>query len=75
MTHAESYLELGLRLGKHVDGLVDAYYGPAELKKQVDFSEPRVRINTDLPDADALGWDESAAWDDMARYYQSPPAT
>jgi nucleoside-diphosphate-sugar epimerase len=43
---------------------------PVELKKQVDFSEPRVRINTDLPDADALGWDESAAWDDMARYYQ-----
>ena len=32
--------------------------------------EPRVRINTDIPDADALGWDESAAWDDMAAYYQ-----
>jgi hypothetical protein len=47
---------------------------PVELKKQVDFSEPRVRINTDLPDADALGWDESAAWDDMARYYQRLPA-
>jgi nucleoside-diphosphate-sugar epimerase len=43
---------------------------PVELKKQVDFSEPRVRINTDLPDADALGWDESAAWDDMAHYYR-----
>jgi UDP-glucose 4-epimerase len=41
-----------------------------ELKKQTDFSEPRVRINTDLPDVDALGWDESAAWDEMARYYQ-----
>jgi hypothetical protein len=48
---------------------------PVELKKQADFSEPRVRINTDLPDADALGWDESAAWDDMARYYRSPQAT
>ena len=46
---------------------------PVELKKQVDFSEPRVRINTDLPDADALGWDESAAWDEMARYYSSLP--
>ena len=43
---------------------------PVELKKQVDFPEPRVRINTDLPDANSLGWDESAAWDDMARYYQ-----
>jgi hypothetical protein len=39
MTHAESYLELGLRLGKHVDGLVDAYYGPPELKEQVDAEE------------------------------------
>ena len=27
----ERYLELGLRLGRHVDGLVDAYYGPPEL--------------------------------------------
>jgi hypothetical protein len=25
------YLELGLALGRHVDGLVDAYYGPADL--------------------------------------------
>jgi len=43
---------------------------PVELKKQVDFAEPRVRINTDLPDADTLGWDESVAWDEMARYYE-----
>jgi UDP-glucose 4-epimerase len=41
-----------------------------ELKKQPDFSEPRVRINTDVLDADDLGWDESRAWDEMARYYQ-----
>lgn len=33
---AESYLLLGLRLGRHVEGLVDAYYGPPELKAQVD---------------------------------------
>jgi hypothetical protein len=39
VTHAERYLVLGLRLGKHVDGLVDAYYGPAELKEQVDAEE------------------------------------
>jgi UDP-glucose 4-epimerase len=43
---------------------------PVELKKQVDFTEPRVRINTDPVDADALGWDESAAWDEMADYYR-----
>lgn len=42
---------------------------PVELKRQVDFPEPRVRINTDVPDVQALGWDESAAWDEMARYY------
>jgi hypothetical protein len=27
---AERYLRLGLQLGRHVDGLVDAYVGPAE---------------------------------------------
>ena len=41
-----------------------------ELKKQTDFPEPRVRINTDILDVDTLGWDESTAWNDMARYYQ-----
>lgn len=43
---------------------------PVQIQEQVDFSEPRVRINTDIPDARALGWDESLAWDEMARYYQ-----
>jgi len=40
MTAAEDYLLLGLRLGRHVDGLVDSYYGPAELKQQTDDEEP-----------------------------------
>jgi len=31
----ERYLELGLRLGRHVDGLVDAYYGPEPLRRSV----------------------------------------
>ena len=35
----ERYLTLGLRLGKHVDGLVDAYYGPAELAQAVDSEQ------------------------------------
>lgn len=39
MTLAERYLELGLRLGKHVDGLVDAYYGPPEIRERVDAEE------------------------------------
>lgn len=44
---------LGLRLGKHVDGLVDAYYGPPELKEQVDTEDtfPAERL---AADADAL---------------------
>jgi UDP-glucose 4-epimerase len=41
-----------------------------ELKKQAEFPEPRVRINTDILDAEALGWNESEAWDDLAVYYQ-----
>lgn len=39
----EAYVLLGLRLGRHVEGLVDSYYGPAELQEQVDaepLSEP-----------------------------------
>jgi hypothetical protein len=40
-----------------------------ELANQTSFPEPRVRINTDVLDAAALGWDEAAAWDEFARYY------
>ncbi|HEX4679966.1 MAG TPA: hypothetical protein VH210_12275 [Gaiellaceae bacterium] len=61
MTHPERYLELGLRLGKHVDGLVDAYYGPPELKEQVDAEEliPAEQLAADaeaLRDALPEGW-------------------
>jgi hypothetical protein len=38
--HWERYLLLGLRLGRHVDGLVDAYFGPPELAGRVDAEEP-----------------------------------
>ena len=31
----ERYLELGLGLGRHVEGLVDAYFGPADLAERV----------------------------------------
>jgi hypothetical protein len=37
----ERYLELGLRLGRHLDGLVDAYYGPPDLRRRVDAEPPR----------------------------------
>ena len=40
-----------------------------EMQQQTDFPEPRVRINTEIPDAAALGWDEHRAWDETAAYY------
>ena len=36
----ERYLVLGLRLGRHVDGLVDAYYGPPDLAARVADESP-----------------------------------
>lgn len=53
MTPAERYLLLGLRLGRHVDGLVDSYYGPAELRRQVE-AEGAVDAAQLAGDADAL---------------------
>jgi hypothetical protein len=38
--HVERYLRLGLRVGRHVDGIVDAYYGPAHLADEVDAAPP-----------------------------------
>jgi len=35
------YLELGLRLGRHIDGYVDAYYGPPEIADRV-AAEPLI---------------------------------
>jgi hypothetical protein len=56
----ENYIRLGLRLGRHVDGLVDAYYGPAELQQEVD-AEPLREPATLVADAGRLldatdGW-------------------
>jgi nucleoside-diphosphate-sugar epimerase len=41
-----------------------------DLKRQTDFQEPRVRINTDLIDGQSLHWDEAQAWDGIAEYYK-----
>ena len=38
---ARDYLLLGLRLDQHVPGLIDAYYGPASLKAQVELEPKR----------------------------------
>ena len=37
-----------------------------ELARQEAFPEPRVRINTDVLDAAALGLDEARLWDEYA---------
>jgi len=44
------YLELGLRLGRHLDGMVDAYYGPAALAARVE-GEPRRELPALVADA------------------------
>jgi hypothetical protein len=40
------------------------------LKRQIDFSEPQIRINVNVPDANALRWNEHSAWDELAEYYK-----
>jgi hypothetical protein len=49
----ERYLELCLRLGRHVGGLVDAYYGPQEIAERVDAEELRDPAAL-VQDADSL---------------------
>ena len=50
---AERYLRLGLQLGRHAEGIVDAYYGPPELAVAVD-AEPPVEPRTLVAAAEAL---------------------
>ncbi len=49
----DEYLTLGLRLGRHIDGLVDAYYGPAERAAAVS-AEPVQAPERLAADAKAL---------------------
>jgi hypothetical protein len=49
----ERYLRLGLQLGRHVEGLVDSYFGPPELASAVD-AEPPVEPRLLAADAEAL---------------------
>src|SRR5436305_6426574 len=37
---AERYLLLGLQVGRHVEGIVDSYFGPPELMAAVDAEAP-----------------------------------
>lgn len=40
-----------------------------ELKAQTAFPEPRMRINTDFPEAELASFDEAGAWDAIAEHY------
>jgi hypothetical protein len=60
-TPAERYLRLGLQLGRCVEGIVDAYYGPAELRAAVE-SEPPVDPSRLAADADALFGELEDGW-------------
>ena len=42
-----------------------------DLVDQVEFPEPRVRINTMPLDYEQLAWQEAPAWDAIAEYYES----
>src|SRR5262245_2593072 len=50
---AERYLRLGLQVGRHVDGIVDAYFGPPELAARVEAAPP-IEPRTLVADADSL---------------------
>ena len=60
-TVPERYLLLGLRLGRHVDGLVDAYFGPAELAAQVEAEAP-APIPALVDEAEALVAETAGGW-------------
>jgi len=66
---AEEYLLLGLRLDQRIPGLVDGYFGPADLKARVDMEQLRAparlrqdatlladRVTTDVADPDRRDW-------------------
>jgi hypothetical protein len=58
---AERYLRLGLRIGRHEDGIVDAFFGPPELAAAVDEEAP-VDPRTLVADADALLGELEDGW-------------
>jgi hypothetical protein len=60
-TILERYLKLGLRLGRHVDGLVDSYAGPPEIAAAVE-AEPLREPAELAADAEALLGDVDEPW-------------
>lgn len=60
----DRYLEVGLRLGRHLDGLVDAYFGPADLAARVE-AEPLRELPALVGDVRALVADLDAGEGDL----------
>jgi len=60
-TIVERYLKLGLRLSRHVDGLVDSYAGPPEIAAAVE-AEPLLEPAELAADAEALLGDVDEPW-------------
>ena len=58
------YLEVGLRLGRHLDGMVDAYYGPRALRERID-DEPLRPLPALVADARSLVADLDAGDGDL----------
>ena len=57
----ERYVRLGLQVGRHVDGIVDAYFGPPELSAAVE-AEPPVEPNVLVADAETLLGELDDGW-------------
>ena len=66
---ARDYLLLGLRLDQHIPGLVDGYFGPADVKVHVDMEQLRAparlrddaaalraRVATEVTEPDRRAW-------------------
>jgi hypothetical protein len=60
-TIVERYLRLGLQLDRHVEGTVDAYFGPPELAEEVRAAPP-VDAGTLAGDAEALLGELQDGW-------------
>jgi hypothetical protein len=58
---AERYIRLGLQLDRHVEGTVDAYFGPPELKAAVD-AQPPVDLQQLVADAERLLGELEDGW-------------
>ena len=63
MTEAvvDRYLRLGLQLGRHVEGIVDAYFGPSEPAAAIAAAPP-VEPRTLVADGEALLGDLEDGW-------------